>query len=79
MRGYLSHLQAHEPALSPELSNVLVSGFVEEKDCVLFASVARASTVARDVGQDDTGYECFINHLHVKSLGEALAFARRLD
>jgi hypothetical protein len=28
--------------------------------------------------QDDTGYECFINHLHIKNLAEALEFARQL-
>jgi hypothetical protein len=56
-----------------------VSGFVEENGCVLLASEARTSVVARETGQDDTGYECFINHLHVKNLAEALEFARRLE
>jgi hypothetical protein len=78
MRGYLSHLQSEESALSPDLLSILALGFVEEKGCVLLASVARASVVARDAGEDDTGYECFINHLHVESLAEAVEFARRL-
>jgi len=78
MRGYLSHLQPDGPALSPELLSILALGFVEEKGCVLLTSEARASVVARDAGQDDVGYECFINHLHVKSLAEAVEFARRL-
>ena len=77
MRGYLSHLQTHQSALSPELSSVLVSGLVQEKGCVVLAE-ARASAVAWDASQDATGYECFINHIHVKSLVEALEFARRL-
>jgi hypothetical protein len=34
--------------------------------------------VARNANQDDTGYECFINHLHVEGSAEALEFARRL-
>ena len=79
MRGYLSHLQSDESALSPELLNILALGFVEEKGCVLLASEARASVAARDAGQDDTGYECLTNHLHVKSLAEAVEFARRLN
>jgi hypothetical protein len=78
MRGYLSHLQSDESALSPELLSILSMGFVEEKGCVLLASGAHASIAARDAGQDDTGYECYINHLHVKSLAEAVEFARRL-
>jgi hypothetical protein len=78
MRGYLSHLQTHEFVLSPELSRVLAAGFVEEAGCLLLASEARYSTVARDATLDDTGYECFINHLHVSKLAEALEFARRL-
>jgi hypothetical protein len=79
MRGYLSHLQTHEPVLSPELSRVLAEGFVEENGCVLLATEARDSTSSRTVAQDETGYECFINHLHVKNLAEALEFARRLN
>jgi hypothetical protein len=80
MRAYLSHLQAHESALSPELSSVLAAGFVEEKGCVLLASEARHPALTRAATQEDeTGYECFINHLHVESLAEALEFGRRLN
>jgi hypothetical protein len=81
MRGFLSGLQTHEPILSPELSSVLSAGFVEEKGCVLLASQARDtdSAFTRAATQDETGYECFINHVHVESLGEALEFARRLN
>jgi len=78
MREYLSQVKTHESALSPALSSVLVAGFVEKEGCVLLASKAHNSGVARDAAQDDTGYECFINHLHVKNLAEALEFARRL-
>jgi len=78
MREYLSHLQEHESALSPELSSVLAAGFVEKSGCVLLASAECGSAVPRDPTEDDTGYECFINHLHVNDLSEALQFARRL-
>lgn len=81
MRGFLSGLQTHKPILSPELSSVLSAGFVEEKGCVLLASHARDtdSALTRAATRDETGYECFINHVHVEGLGEALEFARRLN
>jgi hypothetical protein len=77
MRRFLGQLKTDGSALSPELSSVLDAGFVEEKGCVLLASKARGSAFARDT-EDETGYECFINHLHVQDLGEALEFARLL-
>jgi hypothetical protein len=54
---------------------------VEEKGCVLLASQApdTDSAFTRAATQDETGYECYINHVHVESLGEALEFARRLN
>jgi len=69
----------HNSVLSPELATVLVAGFMEKEGCVLLASEARNSFAARDATQDETGYECFVNHLHVKNLEEALEFARRLN
>jgi hypothetical protein len=77
MRRFLGQLKTDGSALSPELSSVLDAGFVEEKGCVLLASKARGSAFARAT-EDETGYECFINHLHVEDLGEALEFARLL-
>ena len=79
MRRFLGQLKTDGSALSPELSTILDVGFVEEKGCVLLASKARGSASARAAAEDETGYECFINHLHVEDLGEALEFARRLN
>jgi hypothetical protein len=79
MRGYLDQLQTHEFAVSPELASILASGIVEEKGCVLLASETRDSAFDRAATQDETGYECFINHVHAESLGEALEFGRRLN
>jgi hypothetical protein len=79
MRRYLSHLETHGSVLSPKLSSVLVAGFVEEEGCVLFASEARHSVATPAATQDETGYECFVNHLYVENLGEALEFARQLN
>jgi len=73
MRQYFSHLQTKDSVLSPELSRVLVAGFVEKEGCVLLASKAPDSVATPAAAKDETGYECFINHLHVKNLGEALS------
>ncbi len=77
MRRFLGQLKTDGSALSSELSSVLAAGFVEETGCVLLASKARGFAFAR-ANEDETGYECFINHLHVEDLGEALEFARLL-
>lgn len=78
MRRFLGELKQNRPGLSPKLSSILNAGFVDEKGCVLLASEKRDSEFQRTAIQDDTGYECFVNHVHVESLGEALEFARRL-
>jgi exonuclease VII small subunit len=79
MGGLLKDLQPRETVLSPETSLVLAGGFVEEQGCVLLASQAHnaARTRVADT-HDETGYECFINHLHIKTLQEAMELARRL-
>jgi hypothetical protein len=46
------------------------------KRLCVFASEAHNS--ARRGELDDTGLECFVNHLHFESLAEAVEFARRL-
>jgi hypothetical protein len=79
MRRFLEQLQTDESVLSAELSSVLEAGFVEGKGCVLLASLASDSAFARAAAEDETGYECFINHLHIENLGEAPEFARRLN
>ena len=79
MRRFLNDPRTSESSLSPGLLDVLASGFVEENDCVLLASEAHQSVFTPALHQDETGYECFANHLHVEKLGEALEFAQRLN
>jgi hypothetical protein len=79
MRWYLSQLHTHDSVLSPKLSSVLVAGFLEEEGCVLLASEAQNPMAGRAATQDETGYECFVNHLHFKNLGQALEFPQRLS
>jgi len=78
MRRFLRELKKNRQGLSAKLSNILNAGFVEEKGCVLLASEKRDSRSDRTATQDDTGYECFVNHVQVENRGEALEFARRL-
>ena len=78
MRRFLGELRENRLGLSPKLSSILNAGFVEEKGCVLLASEKRDSRSDRTATQDDTGYECFVNHVQVENRGEALEFARRL-
>ena len=78
MRRFLGELRENRLGLSPKLSSILNAGFVEEKGCVLLASEKRDCGSDRTATHDETGYECFVNHVHVESLGEALEFAGRL-
>jgi hypothetical protein len=78
MRRFLGELNENRPGLAPKLSSILNAGFVEENGCVLLASEKRDSGLGRTATQGETGCGCFVNHVHVESLGEALEFARRL-
>jgi Uri superfamily endonuclease len=79
MSRFVKALPVRDVILSPEMSSVLAKGFVEDQGCVLFASEAHNATHTRvSYASDETGYECFINHVHIKSLQEALAFAQQL-
>jgi hypothetical protein len=76
----MKDLPTHKSGLSPKISTALVSGFVEEQGCVLLASEAHNTAFSHVVDtHDETGYECFINHLRTNSLQEALELAKRLD
>jgi hypothetical protein len=79
MSKFLETLQVRDVVLSAEISSALAKGFIEEQGCVLLASAARNATHTRAADAfDETGYECFINHVHIRSLQEALEFGQRL-
>jgi hypothetical protein len=78
-------------ALPAQLQELLDEGFCEMDDCVFFARFAnRVKTASQSDFPDRTGYECFVNHVHVDDYLEAgaasapllatigVAFARRL-
>jgi len=76
-------------ALPQKLLALLNGGFVEEEGCV-FLSLLKKGPVQRVDFPDRTGYECFVNHVHIEDylengglaplemLGRGLALAREL-
>ena len=76
--------------LARELRQLLDAGFTRVADCVLLTSqMALTRSVSPDDFPDRTGYECFVNHLHLEEyFGDSIdqlelatqgvAFARRL-
>src|SRR5690348_2649160 len=52
--------------LDPELARIANGGIVHRDQCFLLADAAKGKTnVSINDMQDRTGYECFINHIHI--------------
>lgn len=53
-------------ALHPSLKLIAKKGFIQRNGCFLLAAAAdgRTNATASDF-EDRTGYECFINHIHI--------------
>jgi hypothetical protein len=75
--------------LPAKLSDLLSAGVVDRDGCVFFAQLAkRASSASGSDFPDLTGYECFVNHVHIDDYVEdadertlalvGVAFARRV-
>lgn len=59
-----------EVSLNSSLQDIVGHGFEDKEDCYFMAALFRGSTnVTRDSFQDATGYECFINSLHIEDYG----------
>jgi len=55
-----------EPPLDPRLGDLLAAGFVEHTGGTFLGSYkSRLDAASRDDFEDMTGFECFINHVHV--------------
>lgn len=64
--------------LPPNLCNLINAGFCELNDCVFFIALANIDTnVSANDFPDKTGYECFINSIHIDDFVESdyLAYA----
>ena len=77
-------------ALPQKLLALLAGGFVEEEQCVFLSVLKRETAVKRLDFADRTGYECFVNRIHIEDylengglpplemLGRGIALAREL-
>jgi hypothetical protein len=77
-------------ALPQKLLALLNAGFVEAEECVFLSLLKKAAPVQRLDFPDRTGFECFVNHIHVEDylengglpplemLGRGLALAQEL-
>jgi hypothetical protein len=51
--------------LDPKLRGIVDGGFNIVNDCVLLAEQTGTTNATLDSFQDKTGFECFINHMHI--------------
>ena len=83
------HLDNPE-VLPQKLLTLLNAGFLEQDQCVFLSALRKEAPVERLDFPDCTGYECFVNHIHVEDylengglpplelLGCGIALAREL-
>jgi len=58
--------------LSRELTEIFDDGFVRAEGCTFFKRLYNSSVSGRlSLYSDRTGYECFVNHVHIDSYVEA--------
>lgn len=95
MKRFLDHYGIDldvPPQLDPALARILNPGVVQVDGCWLLASKVNSSPAAPGQFPDRTGYEAFINHLHIadvledgaeeptaRILSQTIAFARRIE
>jgi hypothetical protein len=54
--------------LSPDLRKLLEYDFVEEEGCIFLRNLYNSSVAGQlSFYPDRTGYECFVNHIHIDS------------
>ena len=66
MRRELRSISLGEQKLAPELQGFLIAGFVEINGCFLIKSLKELClTISEENFPDKTGFECFVNSVHV--------------
>ncbi|UEB52301.1 MULTISPECIES: hypothetical protein [Burkholderia] len=65
MKGALSEVRLDGP-LNPSLKSIADSGFDLLEECYFLRGLLGATNVTRGSFTDCTGYECFVNSLHVE-------------
>ncbi len=89
MKGILTECGSNRALLASDLRALLSEGLENSGGCLLLRSQLKLTQAnVRQQFQDDTGYECFVNHLHLEDIlastdtcfliGQALAFADEL-
>jgi len=69
MEQYAPFLIVTDVALPNHLSTILKSGLIEKDGCVFIrALISKCSTINQNDFPDKTGYECFVNHIHIEEV-----------
>lgn len=89
MKELLARCDVEGIALVPALKEILDEGLVRSGGCLLLHSQNKlVSSGTRDQFVDKTGFECFVNHLHIEEyvkgagcplLEQAIAFGKELQ
>ncbi|EUC17707.1 UNVERIFIED_ORG: hypothetical protein BDU10_7515 [Burkholderia sp. CF145] len=83
MRNLLSGLQLNR-SLSPSLKAVADNGFVHHNGCYVLRDLSATTNATRSTLGDSTGYECFVNSLHIEDyeadqpLAQAILFVMQV-
>jgi hypothetical protein len=89
MKEVLQRCKPGLSSLTAQLATIINEGLIYSEGCVLLKSQAKLTQpYDRQRFQDETGYECFVNHVHLDDilpftdicdlLGQALVFADEL-
>ncbi len=73
------HEKPPTASLNDKLSAILEEGLVELQNCIVLARFKdSASHVTVADCHDETGYECFLNHLHIGDYAKGASLAEQL-
>jgi hypothetical protein len=88
MEGLIRECNPRPRTLTGQLQKILGDGLTYDDGCLVLKSQLRLAQPDRGEFQDETGYECFVNHIHLEDilasadrcilLEQALAFAEEL-
>jgi hypothetical protein len=89
MKSLLAGCDVKQGVLAPQLSNVLAQGLIHSEGCIILKSqMELVSSEVRKRFTDKTGFECFVNHIHVEDyapgemcilLQQSMAFGKELE
>jgi hypothetical protein len=64
--AYPQGLESLVAPLPDRLQEILASGVIEIGPCVFLKALAEGAHASADDFPDVTGYECFVNHVHIE-------------